>query len=94
MTGFDVAQVVAITVICYLIGMGCKATEKIKDNYIPVIVGTVGAILGIVGMQTMPDFPAHDVLNALAVGIVSGLAATGINQIKKQLEKNDGKTVD
>jgi ribonucleotide monophosphatase NagD (HAD superfamily) len=33
----------------------------------------------------MPDFPATDVINALAIGIVSGLAATGINQITKQL---------
>ncbi|MCC6093655.1 MAG: phage holin family protein, partial [Eubacterium sp.] len=31
--------------------------------------------------------PAKDVINALAVGIVSGLAATGVNQIYKQLTK-------
>lgn len=35
----------------------------------------------------LPDFPAHDPLTALAVGIVSGLAATGINQAAKQLGK-------
>ncbi|MEE1497332.1 MAG: enolase, partial [Clostridium sp.] len=33
----------------------------------------------------MPDFPAQDVINAAAVGIASGLAATGINQAVKQL---------
>ncbi|MFQ9093825.1 MAG: phage holin family protein [Ruminococcus sp.] len=32
----------------------------------------------------MPDFPVQDVLSAAAVGIVSGLAATGANQIFKQ----------
>lgn len=87
MTGMDMAQVVAITVICYLIGMACKATEKIKDEYIPVIVGAAGAVLGVVGMYTMPDYPAHDILNAIAIGIVSGLAATGINQAMKQMKK-------
>ena len=36
-------------------------------------------------MKTMPDFPAKDILNAIAIGIVSGLASTGANQVKKQL---------
>ena len=82
---FGVGAVVAITVITYLIGMGCKAWEKLDNKFIPVICGFVGAILGVVGMYTMPDFPAKDVINALAVGIVSGLASTGANQLGKQL---------
>lgn len=82
---FGVGAVVAITVITYLIGMGCKACEKLDSKFIPVICGFVGAILGVVAMKTMPDFPAKDVINALAVGIVSGLASTGANQVKKQL---------
>ena len=39
----------------------------------------------------MPDFPAQDILTALAVGIVSGLAATGANQVGKQLKKEEEK---
>ena len=31
------------------------------------------------------EFPANDYLTAVAVGIVSGLAATGVNQINKQM---------
>ena len=80
----------AITVIAYLIGMGCKAADKFPDKFIPVTVGCVGAILGVVGMHTMTDFPAQDVLNALAVGIASGLASTGVNQIVKQLRQETG----
>lgn len=82
---FGITSVVAITVITYLIGMGCKAWEKLDNKFIPVICGLVGAVLGVVGLHTMADFPAKDVLNALAVGIVSGLASTGANQIGKQL---------
>ena len=37
--------------------------------------------------QTPPDFPAGDPLTALAVGIVSGLAATGTNQLIRQLKQ-------
>ena len=82
---FGIGSVVGITVITYLIGMGCKAWEKLDNKFIPVICGFVGAILGIVAMKTMPDFPAKDVINAVAIGIVSGLASTGAKQIGKQL---------
>ena len=66
--------------------MACKASEKVKDENIPVTCGVAGAALGVAGMYIMPDFPAHDVINAAAIGIVSGLAATGIDQAKKQLK--------
>lgn len=33
----------------------------------------------------VPDFPATDSLTAVAVGIVSGLAVTGINQVARRL---------
>ena len=36
-------------------------------------------------MFVMPDFPAQDVISAAAVGIVSGLAATGADQAVKQM---------
>ena len=80
MEGF--ATVGAITVICYLIAMGVKATP-LNNKWLPVICGGLGGILGAVSMNVIPDFPATDVYTAVAVGITSGLAATGINQISK-----------
>lgn len=77
--------VMAITIITYLIGEAVKAIPVVKNELIPVIVGVFGGILGIVGMYFIPDFPAQDILNAIAVGIVSGLASTGVNQVYKQL---------
>ena len=85
---FGIASVAAITVICYLAGQVVKATG-IDNKWIPVICGVLGAILGPVALFTgVPDFPATDALTAVAVGIVSGLAATGINQVGKQLSNN------
>ena len=81
---FGIAGVAAITVICYLIGQGVKASG-LDNKCIPVIVGACGGVLGVAGMFLMADFPAGDVLTAAAVGIVSGLAATGVNQAGKQL---------
>lgn len=79
------STVLAIVVITYLIGMLAKAIIAIKDEWIPVIVGVTGGILGVIGMYVIPDFPAQDWMNAVAVGIVSGLASTGVNQAYKQL---------
>ena len=83
-----IASVAAITAICYLAGVGCKASEKVKDELIPVVCGVTGGILGVAGMYLMPDFPAGDVINAAAIGITSGLAATGANQVLKQVSKS------
>lgn len=81
-----IASVAAITVICYLIGVVCKAFDGIDDKYIPSVVGVSGAVLGVIGfMVKVPEFPATDILTAVAVGIVSGLASTGVNQMIKQL---------
>ncbi len=84
----QVSTVIAIVVITYLIGYGAKQIPKVKDSLIPVIVGVAGGILGVIGMYVIPDFPASDILNAIAVGIVSGLSSTGVNQIYKQVKKD------
>lgn len=85
MNNLGIASIGAITVIAYLVGVAVKNINAIPNKFIPLICGVTGAIFGIVGMFVMPDFPATDIVNALAIGIVSGLAATGINQIGKQL---------
>lgn len=82
---FGMAGVAAITVICYLVGWIVKVSG-LDNKWIPVIVGVCGGALGIVGMLVMSDFPAADPLTAVAVGIVSGLAATGVDQIGKQMK--------
>ena len=85
---FGIVSVAAITVICYLVGMVVKAIPHMADKYIPIACGTVGGLLGIASLALqVPDFPAADPLTAVAVGIVSGLAATGANQVFKQLGK-------
>lgn len=83
---FGIASVAAITVIAYLIGELIKATG-LDNKWIPIICGAAGGVLGVVAMLSgVPDFPAGDYITAVAVGIVSGLAATGVNQAAKQLK--------
>lgn len=85
-TSWGVAGVAIITVLCYFAGMVVKVSG-LNDKWIPVVCGGCGLILGIAAMFLMPDFPAADYITAAAIGTVSGLAATGADQIKKQLSK-------
>lgn len=82
----QIATVVSIVVITYLIGMAVKAFPKVNNNFIPVIVGVAGAVLGVVGMYVIPDYPATNILDAIAVGIASGLASTGVNQAYQKIK--------
>lgn len=81
-----IAAVPVIVVIVFLVCQAIKAT-KLDNKWLPVIAGTAGGILGVVAMFTMPGFPAHDYLSAIAIGIVSGLAATGAHQVYHQLSE-------
>ena len=76
---YGITSVAAITVICALAAQAVKATP-LDNKWLPVICGVSGGVL---------DFPASDPITAVAVGIVSGLAATGAHQAVKQLS---GKT--
>lgn len=87
MSTFDFVPVAGIAVICYLIGMGIKISP-IDDKWIPLLVGVCGGILGVVGLLTgMVEFGGEHIINAIAIGIVSGLGATGLDQTFKQLKQ-------
>ena len=87
---FGIAGVAAITVICYLGGMACKTTEKVKDEVIPVVCGVTGGVLGVAGMYLMPEFPATDVIkrggyrNCIRSG--SNWSASGYQTGKQEIE--------
>lgn len=81
---FGIASVAAITVIVYLIGAVAKAVG-LENKWISIICGVTGLILGVVALYIhMPDFPASDPINAAAIGIALGFAATGVNRCIQQ----------
>lgn len=81
---FGIVGIPAITVICFLAGQAVKAT-KLANEFIPVVCGALGGLLGIAALFVMPEFPAGDYITAAAIGIASGFAATGVNEAVKQL---------
>ena len=79
-----IAGVTGITVICYLCGLAVKLSAW-DNKYIPLLCGLCGGALGALGLRLMPGFPAENIIDAVAVGIASGLAATGADQLLRQL---------
>lgn len=65
----------------------CITSEKLT-KIIPLLAVLLGTVLGIVFFYASPELiPAKNVVFAALIGGVSGLAATGTNQIFKQLTK-------
>lgn len=81
---FGIVSFAAIVVLVYLVGSAVKVSN-LNNDWIPVICGASGLLLGILAFYLkVPDFPATDLMTAAAVGVVSGFAATGINQAIKR----------
>lgn len=74
-----------ITMVVFCICFAIKKAFVIKDKYIPLIAIILGGISGIIVNGLSYD--------AVAVGIASGAAATGIHQLYKQLQKDDDYTL-
>ena len=87
-SSFGITGVASITAICFLVAEIIKAT-KLNKKWIPPICGILGGVMGPIAMKIIPSFPASDMLTAVAVGIVSGLSATGMNQRYKQLARRE-----
>ena len=84
---FGIVTVAAITALCYIVGLVVK-DSGLDNKWIPILCGAFGIALGILALYMgMPDFPATDPITAAAVGAVSGLAATGVDQAVKQLKQ-------
>lgn len=68
--------------------------EKAK-RMIPLIALCLGIILSVIGYVFSPEMlPADNILMAIFVGGASGLAATGTNQVFKQLKKQTNNGLD
>jgi len=83
---FDFAAIPAIVAICYFTAEVYKVfAAEDKYKHIPVLCAALGGILGAICFVAITDFiPADNIVNAVAIGLASGWAATGVNQTIKQ----------
>lgn len=78
----------------YFIGMALKEAQTVKDKYIPLILGGVGiAVCGIYVFATCSFENAQDIAMAVFTSVTQGILVAGlstyVNQLIKQMEKNE-----
>ena len=81
--------------VLYFIGVALKNTKKIKDEYIPLLLGILGiAISGMYIVANMEDFTAKSILMAVFAAVTQGVLISGasvyVNQLIKQAGKEPG----
>lgn len=87
-------ELVVVAIVLYFIGMWLKKAEAVTDKYIPIILGTVGiAICGIYVVATCRLSGVQNIAMAVFTAIVQGVLVAGlstyVNQIFKQLNKEE-----
>ena len=88
----DFVSIPIIVVCCYMVGEIYKVIFKKKSKaykLIPILVALVGGLLGVVIFYTEPKvmFNVDNFYSALLIGLLSGFASTGANQVVKQMIK-------
>lgn len=77
-----------IVVVCYIAITAIKST-KLASKWFPLISCAIGGVLAAAMFYVVPDFvSASSLMVAIISGCISGLAATGSNQVIKQLMKS------
>lgn len=87
-------ELLILVPVLYIIGLGVKKSETIKDKYIPMILGACGVVLASIWVCATCSFAGmQDVLLAVFTGVVQGILVAGAsvltNQVVKQSKKED-----
>lgn len=87
-------ELVVVAVVLYFSGTAIKKSESIKDKYIPLLLGVAGILIcGIYVVATCSLSGTQDIAMALFTAIVQGILVAGlstyVNQLIKQLNKED-----
>lgn len=87
-------ELLVVAIVLYFIGVGLKKSETVKDKYIPLILGACGICIAgvwVVGNCTLLNM--QDIAMAVFTAIVQGILVAGlstyVNQVIKQLNKEN-----
>lgn len=81
-------ELIAVAIALYILGIGIKKTESIKDKYIPAILGVSGIVLcAIWVMANSPLGNAQEIMMAVFTSIIQGILVAGLSTYVNQLIK-------
>lgn len=94
LTNYIKPELVVVAIVLYIIGIGLKKSVSVVDKYIPIILGVSGVIICAVyvfatSVFETPQDSAMAVFTAFVQGILVAGASTYVNQIAKQLDKDE-----
>lgn len=87
-------ELLVVAIALYFIGVGVKQSEAIKDKYIPLILGGVGILIcAVYVLATSTCSSVQDVAMAVFTAVTQGILVAGlstyVNQLGKQLSKEE-----
>lgn len=87
-------ELVVVAVMLYFVGMALKKSQTVADKYIPIALGGLGVIIcGIYVVATCSLSGMQNIAMAIFTAIVQGILVAGlstyINQIIKQVNKEE-----
>lgn len=87
-------DLVVVSIVLYLLGVAMKQSEAISDKYIPLLLGIFGVFAAALYVFATSEMQTvQDVLLAVFTSFVQGVLVAGlstyVNQLFKQLKKND-----
>lgn len=87
-------ELLVLIPVLYLIGIGFKKSERIRDKDIPLLVGVIGVIFAVLyTVATTSTTGPQDIVMMLFSSITQGILCAGasvyVNQLVKQSSKSE-----
>lgn len=87
-------ELIIVAIALYFVGMALKQAEAVKDKYIPLILGGVSIVICAIYMvATCTCSTGQDIAMAIFTAITQGVLIAGlstyVNQIVKQINKDE-----
>lgn len=89
-------ELLVVSVLLYGVGVVLKKS-KFKDNYIPLVLGAIGIVVGVCYCGAVDGFNMTNIISGVVQGVLCASGSTYVNQVIKQLLKNnniDEKVID
>lgn len=77
-------ELLVLVAVLYVVGLMIKQTQKIKDKYIPAVLGVAGVLLSFLYVVATEGFTLIGVFTGITQGILVAGCAVYVNQLIKQ----------
>lgn len=86
-------ELVILIPVLYLIGMGLKKLERIRDGLIPVLLGLAGIALAVIWVFATAELSGiRAICTAVFTAVTQGILCAGCSVYCNQLIKQTGRT--